>query len=376
MSAIERLGRLTVNVSSKNPFELSVPDAKKALRLAVVEPVDFGEDTPTDSQDLVRTVMLAHLIAPHMPEIIETNFAVNSRQFLDELYNHYGYKPPIIRKSSENITHNLKNYSDKSQDQIEYASTHSGGLDSAYRLAKLMENDQSVVGVHIKNLNAKGNYSESIASEKQCLDWGIPYKQVKLLNNSANFGFDTMRTRDYFLAALTALTVHPNQAKKILVEGGMFNDPKNCHFSEYSGGWDMFNQLLKDAGLNSNVEGIDPGDIETVGEVLKLEKKLNIQIIPLIQNCFSSPYQIKNNRRKWERETPTIAQNSSDHWCGSCLKCRRMTLGRIVYNDPSLSDLTENEIEYFKKDTYHWLKKYSHNDALITESFINHLNNL
>ncbi|HEX9007941.1 MAG TPA: hypothetical protein VF837_01640 [Patescibacteria group bacterium] len=376
MSAIERHKCLQVNISTKNPFELNLPKDGGVLKLSVIEPDKYGEGTTKESQELVRTVMLAHLIAPYMPEIIETNFGVTSTQFLNELYRHYGFNPPKIKRSSEQIQPQLLTGDLHHQDIVDFASAHSGGLDSAYRLAKLMEEKRGVVGVHIRNLNAKGNYSEAIASEKQCSEWEIPYKQIRLLNNSGNFGFDTMRTRDFLLAVLTALAVKPNQVKKIFIEGDMGTDPQKSHFSEYVGGWEIFNKLLKDVGLDMTVEGMDAGDIETVGEVIELERKLNIQIIPLIQNCFSSPFQIPNNRRKWERETPTIAKSSSEHWCGSCLKCRRMTLGRIFYQDPRLSEISEDEIDFFKKDTYIWMKKYPHSADLITPSFLNHLENL
>jgi hypothetical protein len=138
----------------------------------------------------------------------------------------------------------------------------------------------------------------------------------------------------------------------------------------------MFNGILKDAGLDLQVEGIDPGDIETVGEILRLERELGLEILPLVQNCFSAPFQVPNNRRKWERETPVLTKNSPEHWCGSCLKCRRMTLGRIFYQDPRLKNISTDEVGFFVTDTFDWMRKYPHNRDLLSQSFYQHLNSL
>jgi hypothetical protein len=166
------------------------------------------------------------------------------------------------------------------------------------------------------------------------------------------------------------------RSSKLYVEGDMVDDPAKGHFSENTLAWKMFNKLIAEANLKMEVEGIDVGDIETVGEVIKLEKSLGIDIIPLVQNCFSATYQLPNSRRKWVRVTPEIAKNSSEHWCGSCLKCRRMTLGRLCYHDPRLENVPKEEIEYFVKDTYNWLRIFKHNGDLVSKSFLKHLENL
>ncbi len=376
MSAVERRDRINITVSPKNSFDLTMLTEGRKFGLAIIEPNDYGHDTSEAAQDLLRTVMVAHLIAPYFPRVIETNFDISLDRFLAELYRHYGYQPPRIKRGSGQITLAYAQPTETEFAQIPNASAHSGGLDSVYRLMHFLQNGENVLAVHLRNLNSKGNFAEAKASQAQCLDWGLPYQQVRLKNSSGNTNFDTMRTRDLLLALVVALSAKPHRVSKLVIEGGMSSDPTQSHFSEYSGAWEMFNQMLLEVGLDLTVEGVDPGDIETVGEIIKLEKELGLEILPLVQNCFSAPFQVPNNRGKWERVAPFLAAKSPDHWCGSCHKCRRMTLGRIFYQDPRLSHLPKKEIDVFVADTYEWLKKYPHNRDLVSESFLTHLNEL
>jgi len=360
-------------LSERNPFDLTLKGVDKNFRLAIEEPTGFGRGTTKESQDLMRAMMTAHLLAPTMPENIYTNFDFHFSELLDAMYEYYGKKKPRIMKIGEGrVQPKIAGEADPEQ-SLRVATSHSGGLDSVYRIAKLLENKETPLAVHLRNLNFKGNAWEAEASREQCESWGVPYLQVKLRNSSGSTGFDTMKTRDLLLALVVAIQGAPNNVNQVLIEGGMGSDPRNYHFSESIEVWSWFNGLLKDIGLDVEVVGVDPGDIETIGEIIDLEKQLGITILPMVQNCFSAPFQMPNNRRKWERETPTIAQNSSDHWCGSCHKCRRMTLGRLFYHDPRLSGVSGEERGYFVKDTYDWIRKYPHNADLLSESFMTHL---
>lgn len=370
-SSIEQAGRIKIYAVDKDLLDLNVMTGTKRS-LALAEHRDFT-GVPEEGMGLMRTVMVAHLIAPYFPKIIETNFGVTDSVFIEQLYKYYGYKPPVLETVDEIFPIQNRGVINENR-KIEIANAHSGGLDSAFRMAKLLEEEKSVMGVHLRNLNTKGNKAEYLASKKQCEVWGVPFENVKLRNGSLNGGPDTMMTRDYLLAIVSAVTAYSYGASKVFIEGGMIDDPDKGHFSEYSEGWKMFNKLIADANLKMEVEGIDPGDVETVGEVINLEKSLGIEILPLIQNCFCAPFQRPNSRQKWERETPTIAINSSEeHWCGSCLKCRRMTMGRLIYQDPRFVSVPESEIKYFVKDTYNWLRMYKQNGDLVSKSFLEHL---
>ena len=358
-----------IMVSEKNPFDLSMRDASGKYRLAFEEPMTFGQGATEETQNLMRTMMVAHLLGPKLPEKISTNFDFHFPELLGALYEYYGKKKPRILKLDEQINPEVRDQ-EMIQERYDQATSHSGGLDSAYRIAELLAQGKKPLAVHLKNLNAKGNYRESIASEEQCQKWKVPYLSVRLRNNSGSSGFDTMRTRDLLLALTVAVAAAPNQIKRVLIEGGMGTDPSQYHFSEQIDVWVWFNKLLKDTGMDVEVVGIDPGDIETIGEIIGLEKKLGISILPMVQNCFSASFQLPNNRRKWEIETPSIAKQSSEHWCGSCLKCRRMTLGRIYYGDPRFKNISKREIAYFVQDTYRWMKLYPHNADLLSESFL------
>lgn len=362
----------SVLLSCKNPFDLSMVDEKGKHSLAVVEPEAFGQGTTAETQELLRSMMVAHLIAPTMPEKIWTNFPLRFSELINELYQYYGKKAPQISKSENQVVPKIITGGEKKEKYLT-ATSHSGGLDSIWRIVKLLEKGETPLAVHLKNLNAKGNYREAIASEEQCREWKVPYLSVRLRNGSGSTGFDTMKTRDLLLALVVAMQTAPNKVERVLIEGGMGTDPTITHFSENENVWKWFNKLLKETGLDMEVVGVDPGDIETIGEIIGLEKKLRLSILPMVQNCFSAPHQVGNNRRKWERETPTIAEHSSHHWCGSCHKCRRMTLGRLFYHDPRLEKVPALEKSFFVEDTYDWMKKYPRNADLLSESFLTHL---
>jgi len=362
----------SIILSEKNSFDMKSLDSRGGHSLAIVEPDNFGQGSTKETQDLMRSMMVTHLLAPEMPEKVYTNFDFHFPELLENLYRYYEKKKPRIVKISEQVKPVIRS-SEVSGTNYKTATSHSGGLDSVYRISKLLEKGEAPLAVHLKNLNAKGNAWEARASEEQCRAWKVPYLSVKLRNGSGSTGFDTMRTRDLLLALMVAIESAPNKVKEILIEGGMGTDRRNYHFSENSEVWTWFNKLLKETGLDVEVVGVDPGDIETIGEVLKLEKDLEISILPMIQNCFSAPFQVQNNRTKWERETPNIAKNSSDHWCGSCHKCRRMTLGRIFFDDSRFKKVSNKEIAYFVQDTYRWMKTYPNNADLLSESFLTHL---
>lgn len=375
MANIERSGYAKIDLSSKNSFCLTVTGFDKTRRLAVEGQEDFTTGAPKEATSLLRTVMLAHLVAKHFPEVIETNFDVTHTIFLSELYKHYGYGTPTIKKSPEQIEIPDQQKYFNPGNAIEIANAHSGGLDSVYRVLKMLVEGESVMAVHLRNLNPKGNFKEAEASRNQARIFNIPFQEIKLINGTDNTGFDAMKTRDMLLGLMVAIAGQDHGVKKVTIEGDMQTSPQS-HFSEYAPAWEFFNKLIASSGLKTNIQGIDAHDIESVGEVIKFEKILNLDILPFVQNCFSASYQIHNNRRKWERETPFLAGKSPEHWCGSCTKCRKMTLGRIYYGDERLSGIPGKEVKFFKEDTKKWMNVYSKNRDLISESFLRHLENI
>lgn len=377
MSNAERSEYVKVALSAKNPFELTSNRADQNRSLAIVEPADFASGTTKEAQDLLRTVMMAHLVTRHFPKKIETNFEVGSTVFLNELYGHYGFGKPKIVRGEIQITPDFVAAKGKRKEKVLYANAHSGGLDSLYRAAVLTAERKPILLTHLRNLNPTGTLNEAVASRKQAREFGVPYEEVRLRNGTDNTGFAVMRTRDMFLGLVTAMVAEPYGARKVFIEGDMQISPKS-HFSEYAPAWEFFNKLLTEVGINSQVEGMDAHDIESIGEVLRLEKELGIDIIPLVQNCFTPKYRIKSIRKRWEREARVISRNSPEHWCGTCAKCRRMTLGRLFYHDGRFSKVPKREIEFFIADTYKWLNDPGNpnNRALASESFMEHLDKL
>ena len=363
----------TVLASQDNPLFLTSLGGEKNSRLGIVDQETLGRGYKKEIQSLVQTLLLAHLVSSRLPERIETNFPVEFTGFLEGLYKHYGRRSPVISRFGEDsVDLTVNKEADNATEGKDYASAVSGGADSAFRVADLVARGESVVGIHIQNLN-KAPLAEAVASEKQCKSWGVTYEKVKLLNSSGNGGFETMRTRDLLIGGICAMVADRYGASEVQIEGGMIDNPEKCEYSEYTQAWDDFNKMLAVAGLGLKVTGVDPGDLETVREIIRIEKETDLSIIPLIQNCFSAPYQLPNIRRKWEKKTPHLAEASSSHWCGSCIKCRRMSLGRIYYEDPALGAVPESEKVFFVQDTYRWIHEYPKNRVLLTDNFKEHL---
>jgi len=331
--------------------------------------------TSKEVENLLRTTIVAHLVAPDFPEEIETNFPLDNSEVINELYLYYDKKIPAIKALNDQINFSdVKNY--EKENEVSCVNAHSGGLDSAYRLTKCITDGEKVLALHLRNLNPKSGYWEASASKIQAEVWGVPYKELHLINSSKNFGYNSMKTRDLFVGVATAAMGVKHGAKYAVIEGDFITDKYSGNFSEYQKTWEMFNRILSDKNQTIQIKGMDAGDIESVGEVIKLEEKLNKPIISLVQNCFSAKFQLPGNRRKWERETPEISTNSSGNWCGSCIKCRRITLGRLYYHDPSFKNVGKNETSYFINDTYRWIKNYEKHHDLISNSFMSHLEKL
>lgn len=375
MREIEQVDYARVDLSQKNPFALTFHAKDHKRNLEILEPSDFGEGTSPETQDLLRTVMLAHLTARHLPKKIETNFVVESGEFLEELYRHYGYRKPRIIRGSDQTTPEFIQSSGDGHEKITYANAHSGGLDSVYRVARLQNKGKKVFAVHLRNLNRKGNSLEAEASKKQTDVLGMPYVEIRLKNGTDNTGVGVMSTRDMFLGLVTAMVAQKYGSRQVQIEGNMKSNP-DAPFTDYAPAWDFFNDLIHEAGIPSTIEGVGGYEIETIGAVLGLESRLGVDLIPLVQNCFTSNHQRQNCRSRWEEKTPILSEKSPPHWCGTCSKCRRMTLGRLYYRDPRFDEIPMSEIRFFINDTYNWIQKYKGNADLLTESFLKHLDRL
>jgi hypothetical protein len=134
--------KASITVSEKNPFDLSMLDSRGKHHLAIEEPVLFGEGTSKEVQDLMRSMMTAHMVGPMMPEKIQTNFEIHFPELLYELYEYYGHRKPKIEKLREQVRPVIRT-SQIEREFYDQATTHSGGLDSVYRIVKLLENGET-----------------------------------------------------------------------------------------------------------------------------------------------------------------------------------------------------------------------------------------
>lgn len=281
-----------IELSTINPFELKYEGEQKR-NLSFVNSEEFSK-SPIEAREILRTLMLMHIVAPEFPNIISTNFKIENKKLIDELYHFYGKRNPTIVSQKQLVETDSKTSDLESTNiQVDYANALSGGLDSAYRTAKLMSTGKSLIGVHLRNLNPKANYLEHRASVIQAKEWGIPFKTLILKNGSKNSGYKSMMTRDLLLGMAVLTSSYGNGIKEVQIEGDFVANKNGAEFSEYKGTWDMFNLELKKSGIEIQIKGVDAGDLETVRELIILEKELGINILDLIQNCFSAEFQKK-----------------------------------------------------------------------------------
>lgn len=202
-----------VELSEKNPFLMTLNKDGEKRNLGVKNFQEI-ESTPKNARELFRTLLLAHLIAPDFPDKIETNFPLENIHIIENLYRFYDKNPPKIIISKGKIHFPEAEIEKENDSQVNFVNAHSGGLDSVYRVTKLISMGESVMAVHLRNLNSKTNFMEAKMSRVQSEVFDIGYKELDLINGSKNSGYTTMRTRDLFLASAVSLIGLKHGAKK------------------------------------------------------------------------------------------------------------------------------------------------------------------
>ncbi|MBI3274311.1 MAG: hypothetical protein HYZ69_04160 [Candidatus Colwellbacteria bacterium] len=155
-----------------------------------------------------------------------------------------------------------------------------------------------------------------------------------------------MRSRDIFLAGMAIPIAIEFGAQQVITEGFAETGPKEP-FSGQPENIEYFNSTLRVLDIPVQVAWRDRLEMDTVMDLFENEPEW----MPHVCNCFASPCYLPSRRAYWQRNAPSIDLYNSQ--CGSCVKCRIVILGRMLY-DPKFA-ARRNDIIFFLENTDRWL---------------------
>lgn len=298
---------------------------------------------------LFHQFALIHLVAPYLPKVIKTNFPLTKevRLLINSMYESERKKAPEL--ISPTIVLKAECFG-VLPGRIIVA--YSGGKDSLWNLwwAQKDYGFSNVLAVHVRGLNRYVSQFEWQYTLRQQRSLGFHLGSIDLLNSSRNQGFKVLRSRDIFLSVIILPLALKFKASKIYIEGGM-TDKNNRPFTERLSTWSALNSFLEKIGIPVSIDWRDRDDMDVMKDLL-----INVpDWLPLVYNCVSSPVWKPSLRRRWKQIAPSFLLYDSQ--CGSCVKCRKLNLVRVLY-DPSLRKADINDIRTFLIDTKDWMSKW------------------
>lgn len=229
--------------------------------------------------------------------------------------------------------------------------TYSAGKDSMWNMWWTQQEYglENVAPLHISGLNRNNAAQEREFAQKQASCFGFQnFSIVDLLNSSRNTGYQTMRSRDIFLAGIAIPVAVQFGAQKVIIEGFAETDIDREFFSGRPDNIEYFNTLLYRLGISVQVSWRNRAEMDIVKDIFENKPEW----MPYVCNCFSSPCYLPSRRDYWRKKAPSI--NFYDSQCGSCVKCRIIVLGRILY-DLAFKARRE-DIIFFLLNTNEWMK--------------------
>lgn len=349
----------TATIEAKGNF-LSMQGPKQKERLGIRN----GLSMDVFGRRLFEGFGVMQLVAPYLPKHIHTNFRVQGQiqEMIGKMYQSEKRKPPIFH---ENLApkavrrENLTEAHTKRRAVVAY----SAGKDSMWNLwwAQEKYGEENVLCVHIYGLNRNNATQEREYCQRQAKELKLPhFKVIDLLNSSQNTGFKIMRSRDMFIMALVAPLAIEFGASEIITEGFAESGP-NEPFTGQETGMLQFNDFLKKTKVPLKVSWRNRKEMLVVKDLLVHRPDW----LPHVCNCFACLHHKPNCRRAWKKRMPSFKLYDSQ--CGSCVKCRVITLARILY-EPGLG-IKPKEAEAFVRDTYRWMKTKRTTFDMITSSF-------
>ncbi len=306
-----------------------------------------------------------HLIAPYEAKLIRTNFGVASetRQLISEMY---GWEKRLRPKI--NAPKFLSKFNCSLTDPKKVAIAYSAGKDSMWNLWRASERYgmENVLPVHIKGLNQGQASEESEYALRQFKAFGVKnYAIIELRNGSQNRGFAVMRSRDMFLASLLVPYALSFDASQILIEG-FAETAKVEQFTDNAENMELFNSVLKKWELPVRVSWKNRQEMDCVKDLYLHRQKW----MPHVCNCFTVKVFKQEHKRTCARLFPSLKLYDSQ--CGLCVKCRIVTLGRILYSPEKID---ASSVKAFLENTAKWIptKIGTHAD-MIEGSFMRDFN--
>ena len=336
----------SLKVSLVDDFELVMAGPKRRERL-LIRSIDYSRYFL--SQFLFSNLGLMHLVAPYLPKKIETDFLVhpNFQALIGEMYRSCSQDVPEFSIPEGGF--GFGSFPETTLKKVVIA--YSGGKDSMWNLwwAQEKYGKDNVLAVHISGLNPGQGTTEDYYVRKQSQEFGFDLRIIDLLNSSRNGGYGVMRSRDMFLTGLLVPLALDFGASRIITEGRIGNS--QTPFTGQAESFRFFNGLLKDLSIPVKVAWRYRKSMYTVKDLFVHRPSW----LPLVCNCFTGASHWKSfHRRYWANLAPTFTLYESQ--CGSCVKCRTINLGRLLY-DPAFSTVSLDDARTFLFNTARWIHR-------------------
>lgn len=333
-------------------FRLTLDGPKRKERLELMSPLHYYQDI---GRFMLSQFGLMHLIAPHFPKVIETDFLVNeyTKGIIEAMYCHHGRQIPVFEDQDSQLVPPpiAKDYEVFPNGRAVVA--FSAGKDSLNNLRRAREKfgPDYVFAVHVRGLNRGVAAEEERYAQLQAEKLGFLLGVVDLKNGAMHKGGDIMRSRDIFLTAMIVPHALAFGAREIITEG-FYGDVRGEPFSGVPQGMYYLNNALRKLGLPVQVRWHDQPEMEIVKDLFQGWP----EAIQHIHNCFSPGYRKGGCRRAWLKRAPSIGRQLLPSQCGSCVKCLTITLGRMLY-DPEFRLTDEDRLTFFAYLT-DWISKH------------------
>jgi hypothetical protein len=282
------------------------------------------DDYPEKYADLFREFCTFHLLAPHMPKKIKTNFSISQpmRDLITTMYTYEGQAAPMFDAPLRTIkSSNINTSNDRA------VVSYSGGKDSLENLRYAKDNYglENVLCIHETNLNRAVGSRERKSAIEQSKKIGFNLKVIELHNGASINGYKVMRSRDMFMVGVMMPYAIEFGASKIFIEG--FGEVGNHEpFTGEEKNMKFFNKILKRMKLPVPIAWNNQTEIDAVKNLYTN----NPDWMNLVSNCFLPQHWQMRHHDTWLNRAPTFKMY--DTQCGSCVKCRMVNIGRILYD--------------------------------------------
>lgn len=343
----------------RDGLELSMKGPRGVERLKIKS----GHPETLFSKSLFSNLGVMHLIAPYLPEVVETNFRLTRHWtgLIKSMYAFSNRHHPKFKHANQGFYFESDSV-DLSRYKVEKlfpdfhkrpgcaVVAYSAGKDSMWNLWHAQEEygKENVLAVHVSGLN-KGVASDELAyCKRQSAELGFRLTVIEMVNSSKNTGYQVMRSRDMFLAGLVIPYALKFGASEIITEGFAETDDNKEPFSGQERNMKYFNFMLKEFGIPVQITWKNRKEMDILKDLVVHKPDW----LPHVYNCFSVPCYRGFLKRSWKKRTPTFYMYDSQ--CGSCVKCRIINLGRLLYGSEKISD---EDAKYFVKNTIRWARE-------------------